>query len=96
MENCPIMVESDLEHKIRKVIEDTYECITTFKIKAKIVDGTYIVFLYLHNDRIDPLQILWEGDDEDKFLEFLQIDLKKRNLIRSTHYKIDIVHDFEV
>lgn len=91
------MVDTPLEKKIRDTIECAYNCICTFKIKAKIVDGTYIVYLFIHNYDIDPLHIIWEGDSEEEFLKFLCNDLTKhRNLLRSKYITINTDHDIEI
>lgn len=87
------MVDSVLERKIRDVIEDTYNCKCLFKIQAKVVDSTYIVYLYIHGFEENPLHILWEGPTESDFLTWLALDLKKRNLIRSSHININIIHE---
>lgn len=87
------MVDSVLERKIRDVIEDTYNCKCLFKIQAKVIDDTYIVYLYIHGFEENPLHILWEGPAESDFLTWLASDLKKRNLIRSSHININIIHE---
>lgn len=90
------MVDTELESKIRQTIEETYCCKTTFPIKAKVVDGTYIVYLYLTNQLIDPMHVIWEGESEEAFLEWLKRDLKERNLLRSTFIKIELENDQQV
>lgn len=87
------MVDSVLERKIRNVIEETYKCKCLFKIQAKIVDNTYIVYLYIHGFEESPLHIIWEGPTEADFLNWLAQDLKSRNLVRSSHININIVHE---
>lgn len=84
------MVDTELEAKIRKVVEDTYCCKATFPIKAKIVDNTYMVYFYLNNSRIDPLHIIKEDGTEQEFLDWLKDDLLKRNLLRSSYIKINL------
>jgi len=90
------MVDSELDTKVRKVVEDTYGCETTFRIKSKVVGNTYVTQFYLHNYDIDPLQIMWEGDSEEDFLKYLSKELKQRNLLRSRFYKIRLAHDIEI
>lgn len=49
----------------------------------------YILHLYVHDNRWCPLTIAKQCDNEDEFLEFLQQEFEKRNLIRSDYYKIE-------
>lgn len=91
------MVDSVLEHKIRNVIEDVYNCKCLFKITAKVIvedaQTTYITYLYIHGFEENPLHIIWEGASESDFLDWLWHDLKARNLVRSSHININVIHE---
>lgn len=87
------MVDTVLEAKIRNLIEEVYCCKCIFPINAKIVDNTYIVYLFIHGLDSHPLHILKDCDNEIEFLTWLEQDLKERNLIRASHININLNHD---
>lgn len=93
MEAQKSMVDTELEQKIRKTIEEVYNCECTFRIKASIKEGAYIVFLFLHEDDKNPLHMLWDGESEEAFFKWFKKELKLRNLIRSSFVKIQLAYD---
>ena len=87
------MVETCLEANVRRLIEDVYCCICNIPIKAKVLDDTYIIYLYVHGLESHPVHMIWEGDSECEFFNWLKQELKERNLIRSSHININLNHD---
>ena len=88
-----LMVDTVLESKIRNIIEQTYSCVCTFPIKAKVVDDTYIIYLYVHGCEEHPIHMIWEGNSESYFFKWFQYELKERNLIRASYIKINLIHE---
>ena len=52
----------------------------------------YILHLYIHEQRLAPMCIAKQCDTDEEFLQYIEDELKRRNLIRSDFYKIEL-HD---
>lgn len=80
----------DLEKKIKDIIEQVYDCIYTGKLKVELIDGTYYLKLFLHDQHFGAVVISNQCASEEDFLTYVEKELKDRMLIRSRHYHLNI------
>lgn len=50
----------------------------------------YVLHMYIHTQRLAPLCIACQCDTDEEFLQYVEDELKRRNLIRSDFYKIEL------
>lgn len=88
-------MNTELECKVLNLLNYLYQREYNHRLEVihneadDINPSEYILHLYVHDNRWYPLTIAKQCDTEKEFLEFLEQELKKRNLIRSDYYKIE-------
>ena len=75
---------SEIEEKIKYIIECIYQCEFKGRVKVNEDKDSYILRLSLNQDE-RPIFITYQGDQED-FVNYVIDEIKKRRLITTEYY----------
>lgn len=87
---------SGLQQAVLDLIKKIYCVEYNHRLEVFKMEGTdnepttYILHMYIHTQRNQPMVISYQCETDEEFLSFVERELKLRNLIRSDFYKIKL------